>query len=307
MMQEEVIGFFDRPGVETVVDGTLGGAGHAVALLDRIARIKLLLGIDRDQEAVERCQRRLAPYKERVKIWRGSFFDLEGAMEEMGVERADAILLDLGVSSFQLDDGSRGFSFLRPGPLDMRMDKRQQTTAATIVNTYPEKDISRLLFTYGEERYARRLASAIVRHRTTSPFETTADLVNAIEAAYPKKSTAKISIHPATRTFQALRIAVNGELDQLEKALKNAVSLLNPGGRIAVITFHSLEDRIVKRLFADLTPRCVCPKESPVCHCDRPGSLKIVTKKPVVPSAAEIARNPRSRSAKLRVAERLAA
>ena len=305
MLLEEVLQFFDRPQTKTFIDATLGGGGHASALLEKIAGITLLIGFDQDEEAVARSGERLKPFSEKVKIVHASFFGIKGALEEMGVDRADAILIDLGVSSFQLDDANRGFSFAKKGPLDMRMDQTSPLTAEIIVNTYPEKELALLIKKYGEERHARRIAKAIVREREKTRINDTTTLAQIIEKAYPRKEAALSHIHPATRTFQAIRIAVNGEIDHLEEAIEQAATLLNPEGRIAVISFHSLEDRIVKQTFNKLAPHCVCPKKMPVCTCGKPGFMKVITKKPITPTEEEIAKNPRARSAKLRVAQKL--
>lgn len=305
-MLEEIVRFFDRPETKVVIDATIGGAGHASALLSKIEGITLLLGLDKDEEAVERSRKRLLPYLGRAKVMHANFFDMEEALEEMGVDRADAILADLGVSSFQLDDAGRGFSFAKNGPLDMRMDRGRNKSAASVVNSYDQKDLVNLFRKYGEEKYAARIAKAIVEARLRAPIKDTASLSQIIVDAYPKKAAATSHIHPATRVFQAIRIEVNEELDRLGDAITQAIERLNPGGRIAIISFHSIEDRIVKQTFNHLTPHCICPKKMPVCVCGKPGSLEVLTKKPITPSSAETEENPRARSAKLRVAQKLA-
>lgn len=282
------------------VDCTLGGCGHAAAIMR--AGAALLVGLDRDPDALKRGERRLVGFGGRFELHNERFENLKGCL---GDREADGILIDLGVSSFMLDDASRGFSFRADGPLDMRMDRRQALTAADIVNGSDEGELVRIFHQYGEERYARRIARMIVRARTDKPFSGTLELARIAEAAVPARERGRI--HPATRIFMALRIAVNGELEGLEGALVNAVGSLKPGGRLAVISFHSLEDRIVKRTFARLAKGCVCPPKSPVCVCGRRAQVKPVTRKPVTATEAEMARNPRSRSALLRVVEKEAA
>ena len=247
---------------------------------------------------------RLAPWRERVTLLRGSFADLDALLQSVGIAEADGMLFDLGVSSPQLDDPSRGFSYLRAAPLDMRMDPDSPLSASVVVNTWTEDELRRILYEYGEERYAPAIARAIVRAREARPVETTTELADIIRSAMPAKALREKQ-HPAKRSFQAIRIAVNGELDALPPMLNAAVGRLRPGGRLAVITFHSLEDRIVKRTFKDFAQGCVCPPEFPVCVCGRRPKVKAVTRKPVTPDADELQANPRSRSAKLRVVEKL--
>ncbi len=302
-MLEEVVAWFDRPETGVVVDGTLGGGGHAEALLARLPGITNYVGFDRDADAIERCKVRLAPFGDRVTLVHASFFDMAEEIERLAVGPAGAILIDLGVSSYQLDQGERGFSFVGDGPLDMRMDRRQPTTAATLVNGIDERELAKIFFEYGEERHARRIAKAIVAERTGAPIETTRRLAAIVAASVPRSRDERI--HPATKVFMALRIAVNDELAGLGQALQRAIGLLRPKGRIGVIAFHSLEDRVVKRTLADEEPRCICPKRQPVCTCGEPGRVKVLTRKPVMPGEAEKAENPRARSARFRVAERL--
>lgn len=305
VLASEVLSFLEFSGEGLVVDATLGGGGHAEAFLKRMEKARLI-GMDRDREAVERCGRRLAPYAGRVSLHKAHFAELGAVLEKEGAPGARAMVFDLGVSSYHLDDPARGFSFRHPGPLDMRLDREGTQTAADIVNGANERELASIFRKYGEEKRAGRIARAIVAHRSQAPIETTDALARIVEqAAGPHRGARRI--HPATKVFQALRIAVNRELEGLGEAIAAAVDALAPGGRIAVISFHSLEDRIVKNTFRDLTTRCVCPKESPVCVCGRPGKLSVLTKKPVVPGAEEISQNPRARSARLRVAERLAA
>jgi 16S rRNA (cytosine1402-N4)-methyltransferase len=283
-----------------VIDGTLGAGGHAEAMLEATAPTGQLLGIDRDASALETAQARLAPLAGRLLVWHGSYADMAQAAAETGFETVDAVLLDLGLSSLQLDDPQRGFAFRYDAPLDMRFDQRTPQTAADLVNDLPEEDLTELIRDYGEERYARRIARAIVAAR---PLQSTTALQETITRAVPH--THRERIHPATRTFQALRIAVNDELGALERGLPQAVDLLKSGGRLAVISFHSLEDRIVKQFVRREAADCICQPEQPVCTCDHQARLRPVSRKPITASAAEIAHNPRARSAKLRIAERI--
>ncbi len=285
------------------VDGTLGAGGHAEAILRATAPGGLLLGLDRDADALERARARLAPFGERAILQRADFRSLPGILDALGGERPAGILLDLGLSSLQLDDPARGFSFMADGPLDMRMDRTQPRTAADLVNGLPREALAELFARYGEERQARRLAAAIARARARGPIPTTRRLAEIIEEATPVRGPRRI--HPATRVFQALRIAVNDELSGLDRLLDDVATRLQPRGRIAVIAFHSLEDRIVKNAFRALAARCACPPRLPVCGCGRPDVVRLVTRKPVRPGPQEVRFNPRSRSARLRVAERL--
>jgi 16S rRNA (cytosine1402-N4)-methyltransferase len=287
------------------VDGTLGGGGHAEAILRATSPGGRLLGCDRDDEALEAARRRLAPFGERAILRQADYRELPAILDLMDAGPPDGIVLDLGVSSLQLDDPRRGFSFLHDGPLDMRMDRTQATTAAGLVNGLPAREIAAILARCGEEPAARRIASRIVREREREPITTTARLAEIVaRAAAPRR---RPRIHPATRTFQALRIAVNGELDGLGEALQDLAMRLRPGGRIAVIAFHSLEDRIVKQSLRALAHRCVCPRDLPRCACGLPDVMRLLTRRPVRPGAAELRDNPRSRSARLRAAERLPA
>ena len=285
------------------VDGTAGGGGHSSEIVRRISTGRLI-AIDQDETAVAVVTERLAPYGERVSVVRRNFRELSQVCEELGVDKIDGLLLDLGVSSHQLDTPERGFSYQSDAPLDMRMDKRSALSAYEVVNTYPQERLKKILYDYGEERFAPAIAAAIVRKREEKPIETTAELSNIIKYAMPPAAR-EGGHHPAKRSFQAIRIEVNAELDVIEPALRSAVNLLRPGGRIAVITFHSLEDRIVKQTFADLTGGCTCPKSLPICVCGRKPIVKPVSRKPILPTPRELEENPRSRSAKLRVAEKL--
>ena len=284
------------------VDGTLGRAGHSMEIARRLTTGRLIC-IDRDQAAIDAAQVRLAPWLDRVTLVRSNFSELGEILSGAGVSGADGMLFDLGVSSPQLDDASRGFSYMQDAPLDMRMDTSAPLSAYEVVNTWPQEELRRILYEYGEERYAPAIAKAIVRARETAPVNTTLELVEIIRGAMPPAALREKQ-HPAKRSFQAIRIAVNGELDALPPMLEAAVDGLNPGGRLAVITFHSLEDRIVKRTLADLAKGCTCPPEFPVCVCGRKPRVRLVNRKPVTADGAELADNPRARSAKLRVAEK---
>ena len=289
-----------RPGA-VVVDGTLGAGGHARLLLESIQPGGRLLAIDRDPAAVAGGRAQLSEFEPPVTVVRGDFGDLDHIARTHGFERVDAVLFDLGISSVQLDDPERGFSFRGGGPLDMRMDPDDPVTAAQLVNQLPERELADLIRRLGEERWAARIASFIAKRR---PLHTTRDLAGAVEAAVPRGAWPR-DIHPATRTFQAIRMAVNDELGSLERGLKSAISILNPGGRMAAISFHSLEDRLVKNFFIAESKDCICPPQQPVCTCAHRASLTIVTRRPVVADADEVRANPRARSAKLRVAERI--
>src|SRR4030066_348756 len=283
------------------IDCTIGAGGHAERILELTSPDGKVVGIDQDEEILKIAGERLKRFGERVRLMHGNFSDIKGIMKD---ERADAILFDLGVSSYQLENKERGFSFMSDAPLDMRMDKKAEITAADIVNSASERELSDIFFKYGEEGFAKRIASFIVKERETKPVATTLQLSNIITKAVPARFHAQ-NIHPATRTFQALRIAFNHELEILERSLLDAVDILKPKGRMCVISFHSLEDRIVKRTFQRLEKGCVCPPRIPICQCGIKPSMKIITKKPVAPAEEEINANPRSRSAKLRAAEKL--
>lgn len=302
VLLEEVLALLAGPSVRIVVDGTLGGGGHAEAMLEQAPGIGLLIGIDRDEEAVARAAQRLARFGDRVRTVKAHFADMGEVLEAMDVGKVDAVLMDLGVSSFQLEDGARGFSFQKDGPLDMRMDKSFHTSAKDLVNGYSQQELTSIFFEYGEETAAKKIAKAIVRERAVEPITTTLQLAGIVESAAPRHG--RPGIHPATRVFQAIRIAVNGELARLKEAALTAVDRLNPGGRLAIISFHSLEDRIVKNTFLDLAGRCVCPPAFPVCRCGRQQVVKILTKKPVQPRPGEVSANPKARSAKLRAVEK---
>ena len=285
------------------VDGTLGRAGHSLEIVKRLTDGRLI-GIDRDETALEAARKRLAPYMDRVTLVHSNFDRLGEILEELAPDGADGMLFDLGVSSPQLDDAKRGFSYMHDAPLDMRMDRTAGLTAREVVNGWSYEELRRILFDYGEERYAPAIASAICRRREEREIETTLELAEIIRGAMPAKALREKQ-HPAKRSFQAIRIAVNGELDALPPMLYAAADGLKCGGRLAVITFHSLEDRIVKRTMQELATGCTCPPEFPVCVCGKKPKMKLITRKPVTSGPAELAYNPRARSAKLRVAERL--
>ena len=287
------------------VDGTLGRAGHSLEIARRLTTGRLIC-IDRDQAAIDAAQSRLAPYLDRVTLVHSNFSELREVLSDAGVNGADGMLFDLGVSSPQLDDASRGFSYMQDAPLDMRMDTSAPLSAYEVVNTWSQEELRRILYEYGEERYAPAIAKAIVRARETAPVQTTLELVEVIKSAMPPAALREKQ-HPAKRSFQAIRIAVNGELDALPPMLRAAVDGLNPGGRLAVITFHSLEDRIVKRALAEQAKGCTCPPEFPVCVCGKKPRIRLVNRKPITADGAELADNPRARSAKLRVAEKCGA
>ncbi len=284
------------------LDGTLGRAGHSLEILRRLTTGRLV-GIDRDMAAIGAAGERLADFQDRVTLVHGNFRDLGRILRETGTGPLDGMLFDLGVSSPQLDEARRGFSYMQDAPLDMRMDESEALSAADIVNTWSQEELRRVLYEYGEERYAPRIAQAIVRRRGDRPIETTGELVEVIRSAMPAAALREKQ-HPAKRSFQALRIAVNGELEALPPMLAAAADGLKPGGRLAVITFHSLEDRIVKQPLRELATGCTCPPRFPVCVCGKKPRLKLITRKPVTPGPEELAENPRARSAKLRVAER---
>lgn len=285
------------------VDATLGGSGHALKITGLMDETGLLVGIDQDQWAIDTARERLAGVNPRVELFRRNFIDLPVILNQLGIEFVDGIVFDLGVSSPQLDEEERGFSYKNDAPLDMRMDRSQPFTAAQLVNTASAAQLAKIIWEFGEERWSKRIALFIEERRREKPIETTGELTDIIKQAIPAAAR-KNGPHPARRTFQALRIAVNHELEFLEKTLEQAIELLKPNGRIAVVSFHSLEDRIVKNIFADRSKGCRCPKDFPICQCGEISKLKIVTKKPVVPSEEELTKNPRARSAKLRVAER---
>ena len=302
MLHECIEGLNIRPdGV--YVDGTLGRAGHSMEIAKRLTTGRLYC-IDRDMAAIEAARDKLSPWMDRVSLIHGNFTDLDRLLEEYNAPPADGMLFDFGVSSPQLDDPARGFSYMQDAPLDMRMDQSQPLTARTVVNEWSQEELKRILYQYGEERYAPAIAAAIVRAREESPIETTLQLVEVIRSAMPAPALREKQ-HPAKRSFQAIRIAVNDELTAAQRVIDQAVPRLAKGGRLCVITFHSLEDRIVKNGFGTFVKGCTCPPDFPVCVCGKKPTLKSVSKKPVLPSQKELEENPRSRSAKLRIAEKL--
>lgn len=285
------------------VDGTCGGGGHSFEIAKRLTTGRLI-GIDQDEDAIKAASKRLSVYGDKVTMVRSNFSELSDVCRDLGIERIDGFLIDLGVSSFQLDEAERGFSYSADAPLDMRMDQRKDLSAYDVVNTYSEEALRRILFEYGEEKFSAKIAERIISERSKAPIKTTLELSELIKSAIPAAAR-NGGHHPAKRSFQAIRIEVNGELDVISPTIDSAVSLLNKGGRIAIITFHSLEDRIVKQTYAKLAEGCVCPKSFPVCVCGNRPKIKMITKKPILPSVKELEENPRSRSAKLRVAEKL--
>jgi 16S rRNA (cytosine1402-N4)-methyltransferase len=304
IMVSEILSLLQPEQGGVFVDGTLGGGGHAQAVLERLPAGGRLYGIDRDGEAIAESSRRLTPFGDAFTAIRGNFFDMKSLLLQRGIKTADGILLDLGVSSHQLDAPERGFSYHSEAPLDMRMDTSAPLTAYDVVNTYPAPELARIFREYGEERFAGRIASALVRARESGPIRSTTQLAEIIKAATPAANRWE-GQHPARRSFQAIRIEVNGELSGLRQALADAAELLSPGGRLCVITFHSLEDRIAKQLFRELENPCTCPPKAPVCICGKKPVVRILTKKPLTAGQQELEENARSRSAKLRAIEKL--
>ena len=285
------------------VDATLGLGGHSYEIANRLTTGRLI-SIDRDTKALERAVNRLEPFLDRITLVHGNFRDMDAILDDLGIEKVDGMLFDLGVSSPQLDESERGFSYMSDAPLDMRMDQSDSITAADVVNTWTAEKLKRILYDFGEERYAPKIADAIVRYRENKKIDSTLQLVDIIKSAMPAAALREKQ-HPAKRSFQAIRIAVNDELEAISEVLSTAADRLNTGGRLAVISFHSLEDRIVKNAFASRENGCTCPRDFPICTCGFVQTLKSVSRKPYIPQDAEISENPRSRSAKLRVAERV--
>lgn len=285
------------------IDGTAGGGGHSFEIAKRLTSGRLI-ALDQDEAAIRAASARLAPYADKVTIVRSNFSKVSEVCRSLGIDSIDGMLMDLGVSSYQLDTAERGFSYNADAPLDMRMDDRNPFSAWDVVNTYSEDELKRVIFDYGEERFGAKIAAQIVEARKTGSIETTGTLVDLIKKAIPM-SARQDGPHPAKRTFQAIRIEVNSELGVITPAIESASSLMREGGRIAIITFHSLEDRIVKQSFLSLAQGCTCPKEFPICVCGNKPKVKVITRKPILPSSMEIEANPRSRSAKLRVAEKI--
>ena len=285
------------------VDGTLGGGGHSYEICTHLSDKGRLIGIDQDEAAIEAATRRLERFKDRVTIVRSNYCNIKRELDRLGIASVDGVILDLGVSSYQLDEASRGFTYREDAPLDMRMDQRQTLSAKEVVNEYSEMELYHIIRDYGEDKFAKNIAKHIVSARNQKALETTGELIHVIKAAIPAKVRA-VGGHPAKRTFQAIRIEVNRELEVLENSLGDMIDLLNDGGRICVITFHSLEDRIVKNKFRECENPCTCPKEFPVCVCGKKSKGKVITRKPVIPSQEELEDNSRAKSSKLRVFER---
>jgi len=304
VLPEEVIENLNLKPGQVVVDCTVGGAGHSLEIIRRITPGGTLVAIDRDEEALAAAKAKLAKYLENIIFINDNFKNISKILENTGIKFIEGVLIDLGVSSHQLDKPYRGFSYMHDAPLDMRMDRKQRFTAEQLVNEFSEDELARLIWEYGEERWAKRIAQKIVSARKKETIKTTAQLVEIIKSAIPSGAR-KNGPHPAKRTFQALRIAVNEELTDLDKAIKDAVHCLAQGGRIAIISFHSLEDRIIKNTFKLLAAKCVCPPELPVCQCNHKKELKIISRKPITASNEELQKNPRARSAKLRIAEKV--
>ena len=302
LLEECIEGLNIRPD-GTYVDGTLGGAGHSSRIAAKLTTGRHI-GIDRDPIALKVAAERLAPYGDRVTLVHSNFCEIKSVLDDLNIEGVDGILLDLGVSSPQLDDGERGFSYMVDAPLDMRMNNEDSLSAYDVVNTWSFEELKKILYEYGEERYAPRIASGICARREEKPIETTLELVEIIRSAMPAAALREKQ-HPAKRSFQAIRIAVNDELNSVAKVMEDAIPKLNPGGRLAVITFHSLEDRIVKNAMANAAKGCTCPPNFPVCVCGKKPQVKLITRKPIVSGDEELERNPRARSAKLRICEKL--
>lgn len=302
LLQETVDNLHVREG-KIYVDGTLGGAGHSTEILKRMNGNGRLIGIDQDEAAIKTAEERLKPYKDAVTIVRDNYCNMKKVLSELGIEKVDGIVLDLGVSSYQLDTVERGFSYREDASLDMRMDQRQEKTAKDIVNQYSEMELFKIIRDYGEDKFAKNIAKHIVRAREEKKIETTLELAEIVKGAIPMKVRATGG-HPAKRTFQAIRIELNHELDVLRNTLDDMIELLNEDGRLCIITFHSLEDRIVKNSFKEAENPCVCPPNFPICVCGKKSKGKVISRKPILPGDAELEQNKRSKSAKLRVFER---
>jgi len=303
LLDEAVEGLHIKPN-GIYVDCTLGGAGHSERIASMLGEEGHLFSLDQDDRALEAAKDRLKPYQDRVTLIKTNFRFLKDVLTERGIYQVDGVLFDLGVSSPQLDEGERGFSYQHDAALDMRMDRSQELSAEIIVNEWTEQDLSRIIYRYGEEKFSRQIAKKIVEHRTNEKIATTGELVEIIKSAIPAPAR-RTGPHPAKRTFQAIRIAVNDELNVFEKAVHAAIEILGPNGRVSVITFHSLEDRICKKVYQLYAQGCICPPDFPFCTCGQTPTVKIITKKPIVPSEQELENNPRARSAKLRIAEKL--
>ena len=303
LLQETIDNLNIRPdGI--YVDGTLGGGGHSYEIASRLSSKGRLIGIDQDEAAIAAAGERLKPFADRVTIVRNNYCNMDMVLKDLGIERVDGILLDLGVSSYQLDTAERGFTYKTDAPLDMRMDRRQQMTAKDILNEYSEMELYRIIRDYGEDKFAKNIAKHIVAARQVKPITTTGELTEIIRESIPMKMQVK-SGHPAKRTFQAIRIELNRELDVLRDSLDGMIDILDDGGRLCIITFHSLEDRIVKTIFRKNENPCTCPSDFPVCVCGKKSKGKVITRKPILPGETEMEENPRSKSAKLRIFERV--
>ena len=303
VLEREILQHLNLKEDSLIVDGTLGDGGHAELILKNTGPDLRVFGIDRDMQAIKRAEERLAPFRNRVTLVHGNFSDIKTILKKADIVNVDGLLLDLGVSSPQLDSPERGFSFMRNGPLDMRMDSMQKTTAADLLVRLSDEELTSVIKEYGEERYSKRIVRAIRKAQGQNPVSTTLDLSDIISRV--TQSPRPTKIHPATRTFQALRIVVNNELEHVKTVLSDSLEILHVSARIMVISFHSLEDRIVKNFFRDEERSCICPPRIPVCSCGHKARLKIVTRRPIIPSAEEVQHNPRASSAKLRVAERV--
>ena len=300
MLNETVDGLNVRSG-KIYADGTLGGGGHSLEILKRAENVHLI-GIDRDTDALEAAKKRLLGYD--AEFVHDNFSNINAILDNLGIDKISGMVLDLGVSSYQLDNAERGFSYMQDAPLDMRMNRDNAKTAYNIINEYSEDELCRIFYDYGEEKWSKRIAGFIVKEREIKPIETTFELVNIVKAAIPQQARKDVA-HPEKRVFQAVRIEVNGELEILQKAAEDIVSRLEPGGRLAVITFHSLEDRIIKQTFAKLAKGCTCPPDFPVCVCGNKPKVKVITRKPILPGREELENNSRSKSAKLRICEKI--
>ncbi|WNC12830.1 16S rRNA (cytosine(1402)-N(4))-methyltransferase RsmH [Brevibacillus brevis] len=303
LRDEAVDGLNIRPG-GIYVDCTLGGAGHSSLIASRLTEGGRLIAIDQDDWALDNARERLSSVMDRVTLVKSNFRHIKDIVSDLGLDGVDGVLFDLGVSSPQLDEGERGFSYNADAPLDMRMDQQAPLTAYDIVNEWGEEEIAKIIWEYGEEKFSRRIARQIVQYRAKQPVKTTGELVELIKEGIPAAAR-RTGPHPAKRTFQAIRIAVNDELNAFKEAVIDAIDVLRPGGRVSVITFHSLEDRICKQVFQDKSKGCTCPPSFPICACGNTATVKVITRKPVLPSEEELEANPRARSAKLRVAEKL--
>lgn len=304
VLLEETIENLDIKPDGVYVDGTLGGGGHSSVICKKLNKEGLLIGIDQDREALSAASKRLEHNENKIIFVHDNFSNIKNILDENNIAGIDGIVLDLGVSSYQLDEGSRGFSYKKDAPLDMRMNQTNNFTAKEVINNYDEKELERVIKEYGEEKWAKRIAKFIVEERSKKEIHTTTELVEIIKKAVPAGARRE-GPHPAKRTFQAIRIEVNNELGIIEKTIRQVSEKLNPGGKICIITFHSLEDRIVKRTFKDLSTACKCPPKYPMCMCEGKAVLKVITRKPIGPSEIELEKNSRSRSAKLRVAEKV--